>query len=196
MGAATAFAVLAGTQAVRNYTSSVSQGKIAEIESKSEAAQVGMQMEEIGLQSEQLKVQMQAEKTAGAVEELDRQTALNSVMAQQRAAFAASGLSSSSGSFVALASSDMSRAQEQSNIAKLYREARQSGMQANIAQLGIQKKQLGIERQQVLAGGKAAKRLGKARAIDSLLNLGMQAAAMSKGTPGADTDKKDKKDKS
>ena len=142
------------------YHANIEQGNWENLQAQMEAGQIGMQAEE-------LKLQAQMEKTAGATAELDRQNALNSVMAQQRAAFSGSGLSMSSGSFVAASGADMSLAAEQDNLAQTYQNTRQSGYRTNIKQLGLQK-------QQTLLGGKIARRMGKRRAINSLLNTGMQ----------------------
>ena len=142
------------------YHANIEQGNWENLQAQMEAGQIGMQAEE-------LKLQAPMEKTAGATAELDRQNALNSVMAQQRAAFSGSGLSMSSGSFVAASGADMSLAAEQDNLAQTYQNTRQSGYRTNIKQLGLQK-------QQTLLGGKIARRMGKRRAINSLLNTGMQ----------------------
>lgn len=119
-------------------------------------------------EAEQLKMQAQAERTQAEVSELDRQRTLSRIMSAQNAAFGASGLATTSGSFAGIQTVDAQRAAEAKRLNQVFVDTRQIGMQNNIAQI---RNQASVTR----SASKIASRTGAVRGVGSILGSAASA---------------------
>ena len=109
-----------------------------------QAATARVQKKQSELQAKQLQVEVEAERTEAEKSELERQRQLAQVLATQSAAFAASGLDVTSGSFQAIQTADIKKAAARTREGRVFSGVRQAGFRTNIAQARASAKQFGF----------------------------------------------------